>query len=391
MKVAIVHDYLHQYGGAEKVVEKFMEMYPEADIYTSFCIPEKFQSSIIFQQAITKKRVKTTWLQFIIPKVIRYFKHFFWLYPPVMSLVIVKNYDLVLISSTYCGKNVRYLNCKKIVHYCHTPSRMIHGLATANAYESINFWQKLALPLLVPWLRWMDLRAANYLTTQGCVWLANSAYIKDLIYKIYKVDSTIVYPPIEIEKFLPIVRKVDQKHPFYYYFGRISFHKRIDLLIQACLELNKTLLISGISALQTEMTMLQKMVTDYQTLHPENSNLVKFLGRLPDEERDKLLSTCKAFVFPAKEDFGIAPIEALAAGVPVIAFGEGGALEYIKNNQNGLFFPEQNVESIKKAILEFESNISKFNPEKIKNSSLGFNSEIFKQKILDIISAGSLK
>ncbi len=379
MRVAIVHDYLFQYGGAEKVVEKWMEMYPEADIYTCLFTSEKFKSSKLYNQANAENRIKTTWLQNIFKHnfALKFFKHFFWLYPIVMSFWKVKNYDLVLISSTYCAKNVRYENCPKIIHYCHSPTRFLHGLITETDHKSLNFVYRTFIPIFTFWLKWMDLKAVEYLNKNGCKWVANAKFIQTLIREVYHTDSVVIYPPIETQNFWEVDRKMSEMgDEFYLCHGRISFHKRIDLAIAACLRLGKKLKIGGAAGFQKEMDDLVKIVTDFESKNPDKKGLVEFLGRTTDEQYLDLLASCKSFLFPGKEDSGMTPIEVLAAGVPVIAYQAGGALEYIQDDQNGIFFPHQEVDSLVEAILKFESK-KDWDLQKIKESSIPFSAENF--------------
>jgi glycosyltransferase involved in cell wall biosynthesis len=384
MKIAIVHDYLHQYGGAEKVVEKWLEMYPDADVYTSFYTPEKFESSQIYEKARIEGRIHTTWLQSVIPRIIKFYKHLFWLYPIVMSFLVVKGYDVVLISSTYCAKNVRYKGCKKIIHYCHSPVRFLHNLVTETDHKSINPVYRIIIPFLKAPLKWMDLKAVAYLNKNECIWIANSEFIKETIKQVYDTDSIVIYPPIELSKYLHINRNSNEIQDYYLCHGRISFHKRLDLAINSCLVLGKKLKISGSSSFAHEMDTLKKIVTDFESAHPESKGLVEFLGRTTDDQVIELITHCKAFLFPGKEDFGITPIEMLAGGVPLIAYKAGGALEYVQDGVNGVFFPDQTVESMTKVIQEFETTFNQ-NPKNIKKTSLPFDEKTFRKQISDLI------
>jgi glycosyltransferase involved in cell wall biosynthesis len=388
-KIAIVHDYLFQYGGAEKVVEKWLEMYPDADVYTSFYTPDKFKSSSIYQKATVENRIKTTWLQGLFQNktALKFFKHMFWLYPIVMSFVIVKNYDVVLISSTYCAKNVRYQNCKKIIHYCHSPVRFLHGLVTETDHKSLKKIYRIIIPVFTFWLKWMDLRAVKYLNQQCCIWVGNSKFIQGLIKQVYNTDSILIYPPTEIDRFLSISRNpllgVDE---FYFSHGRISFHKRIDLAIKACLRMGRKLKISGQAGFQKEMDDLKQIVVDFEQQNPDKKGLIEFLGRTTDEQCNQLFSECKAFLFPGKEDAGIAPIEAFASGVPVIAYEAGGALEYLLDGTNGVFFSEQTLESLVNAIQRFEK-MPNLDESVIKESSKPFSSEKFVAQIKTLVNS----
>lgn len=388
MKIAIVHDYLFQFGGAEKVIESWLRMYPEADLLTSFFVKENFKQSQEISLAIYQKRIKTTWLQnlfgsnSIICK--KYFKHFFWLYPLVMSQVVLKNYDLVIISSTYCAKNVRFKNCSKIVHYCHSPTRFLHGLITETDLQTVNPILRIVMPIFKFFLKKLDLKAVKYLNKNNTIWFSNSKHIQDVIKKVYQTDSVLLYPPVEISNFLQIPKITNITTPYYYYFGRVSFHKRIDLAIQTCLEMRRKLVITGIAVYEAEMKKLQQIVTDYEKKYPQTKGLVSFTGRSSDKERNTLLSGARAFLFPGKEDFGIAPIEALASGTPIIAYQAGGALEYIIEDVNGVFFAEQTVDKMKKAILQFEQKTI-WNESQIRDSIKTFDEKIFARDFQDKI------
>jgi glycosyltransferase involved in cell wall biosynthesis len=383
MNVVIVHDFLFQYGGAEKVVEKWLEMYPNATIYTAFYIPDKFKSSPLFEKARTENRIKTSFAQHIFDikskdgshKFLRFQKHLFWLYPLAMRSITIKNADLVLISSTDCGKQVRLEKCNKILHYCHSPTRYLNGLTTETEHASLPLSYRLVLPLFTWWLKLLDQDAVKNLNKHKTIWIANSKYIKETIKKVYNTDSQVIYPPIELKKFLSNPRKPN-KDEFYLCHGRISFHKRIDLAIDSCLKLGKRLKISGSCALEKQMDDLKQIVADYESKHPESKGLVEFLGRTSDAQVSELMTECKAFLFPGKEDFGITPVEMLGGGVPIVAYQSGGALEYVKDGVNGVFFSEQTIESMSGAITKFEKTFVE-NTENIRKTSLPFDESVF--------------
>ena len=389
-RVAIVHDFLFQNGGAEKVVDSLLEIYPNADVYTSFSTPEKFQSAINIKKAFDEKRVFNTIIQtlynlkFKNQRVLAKFqKHLFWLYPVLMRLTTIKNYDLVIISSTDCAKQVRFHNCPKIIHYCHSPTRYLNGLVTEADHKSLPYLYRILIPIFKFFLKPLDQKAVRYLNSVGCIWVANSIFIQQTIKQIYNTDSVVIYPPIELEKFLPLIRKISITEPFFLCHGRISFHKRLDLAIGACLELGIKLKISGVSGMIEQMNDLKNQVDDYVSKNPEKAGLIEFLGRTSEKQYFNLLETCSAFLFPGKEDFGITPIEVLASGVTVIAFGEGGALEYIKNGENGVLFKEQTINSLKNAILKFQEldKTNNWKIDQIKNSSKDFSTEKFQLDI----------
>jgi glycosyltransferase involved in cell wall biosynthesis len=376
-KIAIVHDYLHQYGGAEKCLESWLKEYPEADIYTSIFTPENFETSKEITEAYKDGRIKTTKLQFFQPFLKRFFKHFFWLYPIFMWFMWIKDCDLVFVSSTFCGKYVKFKNCQKIIFYCHTPTRFLHNLTTETDYKSLNPVLQFLIPFFKFPLKYLDLRAIEYLKDNNVQFVANSNYIKTTIKDIYKTDSVVIFPPTDLQKFFEVQRKPENIQDFYFYFGRISFHKRIDILVKACQKLDKRLIVAGGSPLKQEIENLKKTAG--------NNPKIQFLGRISDDEIKNYLSKCKAFLFAGKEDFGIAPVEALASGTPIIMYQAGGALEFVKPGVNGLFFADQNENSLAEAILEFEKK-NDWNNEQIRETSKEFSEETFLAKFKELAS-----
>jgi len=244
----------------------------------------------------------------------------------------------------------------RIIHYCHSPTRYLHGLVTDLDHANLPFLYRFCLPFFKFWLRLLDLDSVKRLKQKNTIWLTNSSFSQKTIKEIYSVDSEVIYPPIELEHFQKLPRlyqknltKNEVNEDFYYYFGRISFHKRLDLVILACLRLGRNLKICGATGFGPEMEKLRKLVSDFERENPQQTGLVEFLGRLENEQRDEYLAKCRAFIFATKEDFGIAPVEVLASGTPIIAFGMGGALEYVIDGKNSEF---ENVENRENAELE---------------------------------------
>ena len=314
-----------------------------------------------------------------------------------------------------------------IIHYCNSPTRYLHGLVTEIDHQNLPFLYRLFLPFFKWWLRLLDLDAVNKLNKKKVIWVGNSKFCSQMIKNIYKTDSQVIYPPIELdyffglkrlyksetkEKIQQIVQQISKKktdkaidknlvsfetenknnlinnetakqkileelelikklesEDYYYYFGRISFHKRLDLTILACLYLGKKLKICGASAFPAEMEKLKNLVLDFESKNLRKIGLVEFLGRLDNDKRDLYLQHCRGFIFPAKEDFGIAPVEVLASGTPIIAYKAGGALEYViekksqnisKNTNYG-----QNMEPKNEKINQKDEQISMKNENKI--------------------------
>lgn len=382
-KIAIVHDYFNQNGGAENVIESLLKLYPKADIYTSVFIPQHFVNSPILTEVYNSGRIKTTLLDKIFMKNgqktnnLKYFKHIYFLYPIFMSFLEIKNYDLVIVTSTYCAKNVKLNNNKKILHYIHSPARFLHGLLTEKDHSALPVWQKVISTVIKPPLKWLDLNGVANLVRQNTYWVSNSHFVRSMVKKAYKIDSDVIFPPVNLTKYNKITKEESLIEEYYICHGRISFHKRIDLAIEACLVLNKKLYISGTSALEIDFENLKKLVPE------SKKDLIVFLGRTTDEQLEGLISKAKAMIFPGKEDAGIAPIECLAAGLPVIAYQAGGALEYVKDGINGIFFEKQEIDCLVEAILEFE--LTKFDIQIIKDSVVEFSEESFANKIIDTI------
>jgi glycosyltransferase involved in cell wall biosynthesis len=377
MKIAIIHDYFIQNGGAEKVVESLLSIYPTVDLYTSVFVRDNFIESPFISLAYSQGRVKASLLQRLYLQdnaptgLLKFSKHLYFLYPTAMSLMKISGYDLVIISSTYCAKNIRLGNNHKIIHYCHSPTRFLHGLVTEKDHSTLPLWQRIVSKyILNPVLRYQDNWAVKTLVSNDTTWITNSKFIRQTVKDVYHVDSDVIYPPVEIDKFIDIVREVDENDEFYLCHGRISFHKRLDLAIKACIETKKKLIISGTSALETDMEQLKSLVP------PEFKDKILFLGRTTDQELTQLVSKAKAMLFPGKEDAGIAPIEMIASGLPVIAYKSGGALEYVQEGLNGVFFEEQTVSSLVEAIIDFENQ--KFDTTRIKNSVQKFSESNFK-------------
>lgn len=379
MKVAICHDYLYQFGGAEKCLQQWLKIYPQAEIYTSFSIPEKFKGSLEITQAFQEKRVKNSFLQwfFNFPWALKFQKHLFWLYPLAALSQKVINYDLVIVSSTYSAKYNQIIGAKKILFYCYTPTRFLHGFITETDRKTINPFLRMLIPLFTYWIRIIDLWSVKKLAEKKAVIIAISKYIQRNILKVYKLKSKIIYPPVNLKDFYSLSKTRSEIQDFYLYFGRISFHKRVDLVIESCLELGKKLVIVGSSSFPPEMQKLKNLVGS------DSTSLVEFKGRVDDAERNHLLTKAKAMIFPAKEDFGIAPVEAVAAGCPVLAFKAGGALEYIVEGLNGYFFSKQTKDSLKQAILKFEAS-KPLNIKAMRESVKKFDEENFKSAFLSI-------
>jgi glycosyltransferase involved in cell wall biosynthesis len=380
MKVAIVHDWLVG-GGAERVVEELHKLYPEAPIYTAYCSDE-------WRERLDGK-VVTGWLQhfgkirkFIPVLRIWYFTH-----------LDFSGYDLV-ISSSGNGEafgirvklnsskwkmrnnlvNGKSLNENYPVHinYCHSPThyywRFYDQYIENPGFGMFNPFARLGLRLLVKPLRAWDYKAAQ----RPDYFIANSTHIQSEIKEFYGRDSTVIFPPVDTLRFSQSTASLPKARKGFVTAARQVPQKKLDIIIKAANKLNAPLTVIGRG--------------------PEHENLVNMAGKsiifaenVSDAEIPIYFANAEAFVFASYEDFGVTPVEAMAAGTPVIAFEAGGALDYIKPGINGEFFKQQTVESLAEAMQEF--NPKKYSEKAIQQSAEKFSTSAFQTSFKDFISS----
>lgn len=354
MKIALVHDYLVQYGGAERVLEALGEIWPHAPIYTLV------HDSELVHGRFDNKIVRTSFLQKI-PFSRKYHR----LFPPMMMLGIeqfnLDYYDVVLSDSSSFAKNVITNPDTLHITYCHTPMR--YGWDDCQYYTqefSFPTLVKKFVPLLMNYIRMWDFHGTNGVDH----FVANSNFVASRIRKYYKRSATVINPPVDVNHFS--ISKESAVGDYFLMVGRMMKYKQMDLVIKAFNEMRLPLKIVGRGI---EMKNLQKIA----------GPTIEFLGRVSDEQLIKIYSCSQAFLFPQEEDFGIVAIEALASGRPVIAYRAGDIEENIENGKTGIFFDNQTVADIVDAVKRFQK--IKFNPEYIRSKSEKFEREIFKKKI----------
>lgn len=368
MKIAIVHDYLKEYGGAEKMVEALLEIWPNTPVYTTVFLPE-FAGP--HRERVEKWNVKTSFLQ-AIPFKAKLISLFRFAAPIVFSMMNLTKYDFVIVSSagTYTSPNFIRMNKKStLICYYHTPPRYLYGYPVANDWKN-NIARRMLLVLgQIPmfFLRILDKYAAtipNYL-------IANSKEVAGRIKRFYKRDSTVIYPPVEIPKIDSAIKKEN----YYLIGGRVSRHKGHDIAIKAFTKLDLPLKVFGGTFASYGLDQFKKDAGDN----------VEFLGEVSEEEKWKLMKKAKGFIFPSEqEDFGIIPVEAMAAGTPVIALAQGGPLETIVEGTTGLFFNKRTPESLIDAVRKFEK--MKFSSEDCITQAKKFSKERFKKEILEFVN-----
>jgi len=360
-KIALVHDFLLKLGGAERVLKVFADMYPDAPIYT-LLYDEKAVGKVF-----PKERVRTSDLQKL-PKFIRSRqKYLFPKMPKAIEKFDLSGYDIVLSSnSAYSHGIITNTNTKHIC-YCHSPmryawdwtheymkeqnlGRVKRGLATY-LLNKVRMWDQIAAD-----------RADEY--------IANSRTVKGRLMKYYRTDAPVVYPPVDLSRFKP-----GRKHQNYFLIvSTLTTYKRIDLAIKLFNKINKELVIIG-DGPQAEYL---------QSIAGPN---ITFLGFKNDRETAEYFMNCRAFIFPGEEDFGITPVEAMACGKPVLAYGHGGVTETVIEGETGEFFKSPTVKSMEAGLARLLLNEKKYKPMKIRQQAEKFDQSKFKTKIKQLVSS----
>jgi len=329
MKIAIIHYWLVNMRGGEKVVEALLEMFPQADIFTHVYKPDAV-TDIIKNRRVFTSRINR----------LPFAKKLYRLYMPLMLDALLdfnlQDYDLVISSESGPAKGVVPSPNAYHICYCHSPMRYLWDMYHEYVKES-NPFVRFFMKRLIPGLRLKDAVSANLVDR----FIANSGYVAKRIRRCYNREATVVPPPVNIEKYLCAERKPAD---YYLFFGQITGYKRADIAIDACVKSGRKLLVAGAGADKKTRKKYKK------------SGLVTFRGRVCDEDIPELFASAKALLFPGIEDFGIIPVEANAAGCPVIAYRGGGALETVKENVTGIFFDEQTPQALIAAMERFEQN-----------------------------------
>jgi len=355
-KIAFAHDHLFQIGGAEKVLVALASLDPQAPIFTLI------NDSKISRKILKQENIVSSYLQKI-PGISKFFKYFLVLMPRIWERTDLSDYNLVISSSSAFVKGVKTGHNNKHICYCHAPTRYLWDDKEeyfGNLPEGKLL--KRFLPKVLNRLQTWDFSKAQEVN----YFIANSNFIAKKIKKHYKKEAIVIHPPIRVADF----HLSSDLGDYYLIVSRLRPYKRVDLAVAAFNNLKLPLKIIGNGS---EFKKLKKMA---------NSN-IEFLGELSDQQRNYYLSRCQAFIYPQIEDFGISALEAMASGRPVIAYGQGGALETVIANKTGVFFEEQTWESLAHKILRFDAK--KFNPIIIREHAKNFDEAKFKRKILDFI------
>jgi len=323
MRVALVHDYLNQYGGGERVLEALCEIWPEAPIFTLVYSPD--HTGFAFES----RKIFTSFLQKI-PLVRGHHRSFLMLMPLAIEQFDLSKYDLVVSDAHSFAKGI--ITRPKTLHicYCHTPTRYVwddsHKYIEEFNYPGIV---KKFIPFFLNYLRLWDEAASLRPDT----YIANSKFIQSRIKKYYQQSSEVIYPPVKTSHFY-----IGRPGDYFLIVSRLLPYKKVDLAVKVFNELGWPLKIIGEGPEKKQLQSIAK------------SN-IEFVGLVDEDELKDYYAHCRAFIFPQEEDFGITAVEAMASGRPVIAYRAGGVLEIVEENKTGIFFEEQTAQSIKAAPL----------------------------------------
>lgn len=351
MKIAIVHDFLFKMGGAERVVKELADMFPKAPIYTLIYDEKKCGEAFPRERVISSSlknypRFLRKRPQYLLSKM-----------PEAIESFDFSGFDLVISSSGAFSHGIITPPGTKHLCYCHSPMRYAWDY-THEYLEEKNypFWKELIIRQLVHKVRQWDRAAAD----RPDKYIANSKHVARRIKKYYQIDADVLYPPVDVERFYPYEASGD----YFLIVSTLTPYKKIDLAVSAFNKMGKRLVIIGGGKHQKYLESIA-------------GPTVEVLGRKSDAEVKRYMQECKAFIFPSEEDFGITPVEAMAAGKPVIAYKKGGVMETVIDGITGVFFRDQNVRGMESAIAQFYEIEHEFEPSIIRKRAEEFSREKF--------------
>ncbi len=356
VRVALVHYWLVGMRGGEKVLEALGELYPDADIYTHAYAPDKISESL------RRHTIRTTFVGRL-PRATRAYQSYLPLMPLALEQLDLRAYDLVISSESGPAKGV--LTSPEALHvcYCHSPMRYAWDLYHDYAREAGPL-KRLVMPALMHYLRLWDHAGAARVDH----FVANSHHVARRIRRHYGRDAQVVYPPVDTAAF-PVGHA---RQDYYLFVGQLVPYKRADLAIEALGSLGRRLVVIGAGE---QAAALRRAAGPH----------VELLGWQPASVLAEHYARCKALVFPGHEDFGMVPVEAMAAGAPVIAYGRGGALETVVDDETGILFHEQSAASLRDAVLRFEARPGGFSPEVMARHAARFGRERFSTEMRQLV------
>jgi glycosyltransferase involved in cell wall biosynthesis len=357
VKAALVHDWLNQQGGAENVLETLVNLFPGAPVYTSMYGRDRMPP------AYQTWDIRTSFMQ-LLPGVIDHHQAYMPLYPLAFRAFRLGDYDLILSNKSGFCHGVRTDSSTTHICYCLTPTRFLWMYDTYRQREDIRPLIDGVVRRALTVLRRWDYAAAQHVDH----FIAISTAVQERIQRFYQRESTIIFPPVDTERYTP---SGEQPDDYFLVVGRLIPYKRVDLAVQAFTLLGAPLVVVGDGRDRARL----------ESLAGPN---VRFLGRLPHgRELLSLYRRCQAFIFPGLEDFGIAPVEAQAVGRPVIAYAGGGALDTVQEGVTGSFFSEQTPEALAEVVRAFDS--SHFEPSACRSNAQRFSLATFRRNLMAFV------
>ncbi len=358
MKIALAHEMLTKLGGAERVVKTLSDLYPKAPIYTIF--QNKKKAADWFGDRKIKTSHLQKWLALGIPP-----KFLLSKMPKAVEKMNVSNYDIVISSSSAFMHGLKTGKNTKHICYCHSPMRYAWDYTHEYTKKYSSYAQFLIADKLKPIRQWDFLTSGN-----PDILIANSKHVQKRIQKYWRKDAEVIYPPVDVKKFT-----AKKEHEDYFLIvSALTPFKRIKLAIKVFNKIKRKLVIIGDG---TQKKYLESIAKDN----------IEFLGYKDDHAVRDYYEHCRAFIFPGEEDFGITPVEAMAAGKPVLAYGIGGVTESIQAGISGEFFYEPTAESLEDGLARLLANEKNYDPEKIHSIAQQFDKSVFEEKMKKIITS----
>ena len=362
MKKALINDWYYVNGGAEKVIHSLNSIWNDFDHYALIDFLNEDDRAFI----LNGKKVKTSFIQNL-PTAKQNNRKFLKLFPIAIEQFDLSDYDLILSSSSAVAKGVKTRKNQLHICYCHSPMRYVWDLQEQYLHDAgldkglKGIYAKYILNKIKKW------DVANSKNVN--FFIANSNYVAARIKRIYDRESTVIYPPVDVDFF----QLEEQKQDYYFTASRLVTYKKVQLIVETFNELpHLKLIVAGNGP-------------EFQKLKKLGKNNIEYVGFVDYEKLKNFMQKAKAFVFAAEEDFGIIPVEAQACGTPVIAFAKGGTLETVVENETGVFFEEQSTQKLKEAIYTFEK--TEFNPKKIREHAIKFSKERFENQMKDFVES----
>ena len=356
MKVAIVHYWIVNWRGGEKVLEQILALFPDAHIYCHTADPD------IIKKHLPNKQIKFTFINKL-PFSARFYQKYMPLMPYALEQLDLTGYDLVISSESGPAKNVITAPDSTHICYCHSPMRYVWDMYHFYKCDA-SLLTKLAMGPIIHYLKIVDRLSADRVD----VFLSNSKFIQKRIMKCYRRNAKVLYPPIATDEY----EYTSKKEDYYLVLGQLTPYKKADVVVDAFIKNGKKLVVIGDGE---QLQQLRSIAT---------SN-ISIIGKQPFNKVKHHLARAKALIFPGVEDFGMVPVEAMASGTPVICYAKGGALETVVNNKTGVYIYEQSADAINDAIKRIENGEIKFDSEELRDHANLFSTDSFKQEFMSIV------